>query len=426
MHRVIVGLQWGDEGKGKVIDYLSAKADCIVRFQGGNNAGHTVVVGNNKFVFHLIPCGILHKDKTCIIGNGVVLDPEVLIAEIESLKTQGVEVSPRNLKISPLAHIIMPYHKIMDSFREQLRTQKIGTTMRGIGPCYTDKAARCGIRVVDLIDPDVFSVKLKDNLREKNPIFEKVFEQKAFSYDEIYHGYREYGAFIKPFCCDVAQYLYDADARGKSFLFEGAQGTFLDVDFGTYPFVTSSNILSSYAGVGSGFPFVKIRKITGVTKAYATRVGEGPFSTEEQGSVLEALRTKGNEFGATTGRPRRCGWLDLAMLKRAVRLNGINSIILTKLDVLDTFERLKACVGYRHALTGEMYDVYPYHVSDLPQLRPVYREFKGWRCDTTAAKRYRDLPALARGYIRFIEGFLGVSVEMVSVGFRRDQVIRKK
>jgi len=426
MHRVVVGLQWGDEGKGKVIDYLSAQADCIVRFQGGNNAGHTVVVGNDKFVFHLIPCGILHNDKTCIIGNGVVLDPEVLIAEIESLKKHGIEVSPRNLKISPLAHIIMPYHKSMDSFREQIRTQKIGTTMRGIGPCYTDKAARCGIRVVDLINPDAFSAKLRDNLLEKNPIFEKVFGQKLFSFDEIYRVYSNYADFLKPFAADVAEYLYEADKKGKKFLFEGAQGTFLDVDFGTYPFVTSSNILSSYAGVGSGFPCIKIRKMTGVTKAYATRVGEGPFPTEEAGSVLEVLRTKGNEFGATTGRPRRCGWLDLVMLKRAVRLNGINSIILTKLDVLDTLEQLKVCVGYRHTTDGETYGAYPYHVPDMQQLKPVYRQFRGWRCDTTSSKRYRDLPARARAYIRFIEGFLGVCVEMVSVGFRRDQVIRKK
>lgn len=426
MNKVIVGLQWGDEGKGKIIDYLSSDAHCIVRFQGGNNAGHTVVLENNeKFVFHLIPSGVLHKDRVCIIGNGVVLDPEVLKEEIEILKKQGVSVTPQNLKVSLLAHVIMPYHKIIDSLREQKRTNKIGTTMRGIGPCYTDKATRCGIRVVDLLDDDVLRAKLLDNLNEKNDVFEKVYNHKPFSFDELYATYRDFGRFLKPFCCDVPEFLYAEQKKAKNILFEGAQGTFLDVDYGTYPFVTSSNILASYAGVGSGFPFVKIDKIIGISKAYTTRVGEGPFIAEAQGSVLEVLRSKGNEFGATTGRPRRCGWLDLVLLKRAVRLNGVNSLVLTKLDVLDTFESLKVCVAYKNEATNETVDIYPYHWPKWESVTPVYKEFKGWYRVTSNAAHYKDLPDAARAYIQAIEDAVGVRVEMISVGTKRNQVITR-
>lgn len=426
MNSVIVGLQWGDEGKGKIIDYLSSAAHCIIRFQGGNNAGHTVVLDNStKFVFHLIPSGILRKDRVCVIGNGVVLDPEVLISEIDTLKQQGVSVTPQNLKISLLSHVIMPYHKIIDSLREQKRSQKIGTTMRGIGPCYTDKATRCGIRVIDMLDEKLLRAKLEDNLNEKNPIFEKVYNHKPFSFNEVFQKYCEYARFIKPYCCDTADYLYEENKKNKTLLFEGAQGTFLDIDYGTYPFVTSSNILASYAGVGSGFPFVKIEKIIGITKAYTTRVGEGPFVAEVSGQMQDLLRSKGNEFGATTGRPRRCGWLDLVMLKRAVRLNGINSIVLTKLDVLDTFETLKVCVAYNNEKTQETTDIYPYHWTDWDQVKPVLKDFKGWYRVTSSATQYKDLPEQARAYIQAIEDFVGVRVDMISVGLKRNQVITR-
>lgn len=426
MNSVVVGLQWGDEGKGKIIDSLSANSNCIIRFQGGNNAGHTVVVDSaSKFVFHQIPSGILRKDRVCVIGNGVVIDPEVLISEIDELKKKNVAVTPANLKISLLAHLIMPYHKIFDSLREQSRTQKIGTTMRGIGPCYTDKAARCGIRLVDIFDEKVFAEKLKDNLNEKNPIFEKVYGQKGFVFDEIYQKYCEFAKVLKPYCFDVADYLYEEAKKGKSLLFEGAQGTFLDPDFGTYPFVTSSNILSAFAGVGSGYPFVKIDKIIGVTKAYTTRVGEGPFTAEVTGNALEVLRTKGNEFGSTTGRPRRCGWLDLVMLRRAVRLNGINSIALTKLDVLDTFEMLKVCVAYNNEKSQETYTTFPYTCADISHLKPVFKDVKGWYRNTNNVSKYQDLPDAAKAYIQMIEEFVGVKVELVSVGLRRDQVFSK-
>ena len=426
MNRVLIGMQWGDEGKGKVIDYLSEEADCIIRFQGGNNAGHTVVVGDIKWVFHLIPSGILRKGKVCVIGNGVVVDPRVLISEIEFLRERGIQVAPDNLKISYLSHVIMPYHKILDSLREKKRIQKIGTTKRGIGPCYADKVSRCGIRIADLINPDTFRLKLEDNLREKNPLFEKVFGVDAFSFEQMYQEYTEYARVIKPFCCDVADFLYEENKKGKSFLFEGAQGTFLDLDFGTYPFVTSSNILSSAASVGSGFPFLKIDNVVGVTKCYTTRVGEGPFPTELDGVLGEALRVQGNEFGATTGRPRRCGWLDLVMLKRAVRLNGVNKVVLTKLDVLDEFDTIKVCIGYKDESTGNIYDIFPCGNIGFHNITPVYKEFSGWKENTSRKKEYVHLPHKAKEYVQAIEDALEVKIEMISVGLKRKQVILKQ
>ncbi|MBN3041161.1 MAG: adenylosuccinate synthase, partial [Candidatus Omnitrophica bacterium] len=336
MNTILVGLQWGDEGKGKVIDYLCRYSDVVVRFQGGNNAGHTVVIGKEKFVFHLIPSGILRKDKICVIGNGVVIDPKVLLEEIHSLRSKGIDVSPKNLMVSSFSNIILPYHRVMDAFREKVRIQKIGTTKRGIGPCYMDKVSRCGIRMIDFIDPKLFALKLKDNLKEKNKIFSKVYGFKGFSFKKLYDEYAAYAEVLRPFVFDLVDYF--SKIKNRRFLFEGAQGTFLDIDFGTYPFVTSSSVISLNANLGSGLAFVPAKRIIGVAKAYTTRVGEGPFPTELGGPILNYFRETGGEFGATTGRPRRCGWLDLVLLKRAVLLNNATDIVITKLDVLDSLD----------------------------------------------------------------------------------------
>ncbi len=418
MSAILVGLQWGDEGKGKVIDYLCRNSDIIVRFQGGNNAGHTVVVKGEKFVFHLIPSGILRKGKVCAIGNGVVVDPKVLIQEISSLKAKGINISPRNLKISPLCHIIMPYHRVMDALREKKRIQKIGTTKRGIGPCYMDKLSRCGIRMADFIEPEVFSLKLKDNLREKNAIFRKVYKFKGFSFKAIYEEYRDLAKTLKPYVCDLVDYFYKQ--REKRFLFEGAQGTFLDVDFGSYPFVTSSSVVSSGALLGSGFSFVPVNKVIGVAKAYTTRVGEGPFPTELNDEFLNYFRSQGGEFGATTGRPRRCGWLDLVLLRRAVIINKVTDLVITKLDVLGGLKKIKVCVAYKYK--GKILKSFPYN---LEGLQPVYKEFKGWGSCINTIRNFAHLPQTAREYIKFIESFLEVKVKFISVGERREAIFKK-
>jgi adenylosuccinate synthase len=418
MNKVLVGLQWGDEGKGKVIDYLCRDSDIIVRFQGGNNAGHTVVIEGEKFVFHLIPSGILRKGKICAIGSGVVVDPKVLIGEIKELSSRGVRVGPDNLKISALSHVVMPYHRVMDGFREKERVQKIGTTKRGIGPCYVDKVSRCGIRMIDLIDEKTFAFKLKDNLVEKNNIFKKVYSAKGFSYDDIYQEYRQYAKVLKPYVCDFVDYFYKK--RDKRFLFEGAQGTFLDVDFGTYPFVTSSSVNANNALLGSGLSFVDVKRVVGVAKAYTTRVGEGPFPTELQGRYSKYFRETGSEFGATTGRPRRCGWLDLVLLKRAVVLNNVTDLVITKLDVLDGLDSIKVCVAYKKK--AKKLSGFPFYMDGLT---PVYREFKGWKKPVNGAKTFSDLPQQARGYVEFIERFLKVKVTFVSVGKKRSAIIKR-
>ena len=415
MNSVVVGLQWGDEGKGKIIDYLAKDTDIIVRFQGGNNAGHTVVFGNRKFVFHVIPSGILRKNKVCVIGNGVVIDPKVLLSEITGLKAKGVDVSPRNLKISLLSHVIMPYHKLMDSFRESRRIQKIGTTMRGIGPCYVDKFSRCGIRMADLINPKKFTLKLRDNLKEKNPLFVKVYKRAPFSFKKILDEYCYYAKLLKPYCCDTIDFFYKN--KRKRFLFEGAQGTFLDIDYGTYPFVTSSHTVSSNAILGSGAAPIKIDRIIGVTKSYATRVGEGPFPTELKGKLGDYFRNRGREFGATTNRPRRCGWLDLVLLKRAVMVNSVTEIALTKLDVLDGTEEIKVCIDYKGE-TKERHSDY-----GLDEVKPFYKNLKGWNKDLSSVRNYADLAPLAKKYIVFIERFIRRKISFISVGELRKAVI---
>lgn len=419
MNTIVVGLQWGDEGKGKIIDYLSRNNDIIVRFQGGNNAGHTIVINGKKFIFHLIPSGILRKGKTCVIGNGVVVDPKVLIEEINFLKSEGVDISPKNLKVSSFCHIIMPYHRIIDALREKRRIQKIGTTKRGIGPCYADKISRCGIRMIDFINSKVFSLKLKDNLAEKNTILKKVYGFKGFSFKEIYNEYKVYARILRPYICELLDYFYKE--RKKRFLFEGAQGTFLDIDFGTYPFVTSSSVVSLNAPLGSGLSFLPINKIIGVAKAYTTRVGEGPFPTELKDKSLDYFRDRGVEFGATTGRPRRCGWLDLVLLKRAVRINKITDLIITKLDVLDGLKKIKVCVGYRYK--GKIIKKFPYN---LEAVTPVYKEFRGWVSAGSDVKKFSSLPKEAQSYIKFIEQFLDTKVEFISVGEKREAILRRR
>jgi adenylosuccinate synthase len=423
MNIVVVGLQWGDEGKGKIIDWFSKECDYIVRFQGGNNAGHTVVVDGRKFVFHLLPSGVLRQNKVCVIGNGVVVDPRILVEEIEMLRKADIDVSSDNLKISLLSHIIFPYHRNLDALREQRRDQKIGTTGRGIGPCYVDKYSRSGIRLAELLDPEMLELRLRDNLKEKNPIFRDAFGAGEFSFEEVYEEYMVYARTLAPFAVDTAQFLYDARKSGKNILFEGAQGTFLDVDFGTYPFVTSSNTVSSNAAVGSGFSVSNIEKVIGVAKAYTTRVGEGPFPTELTDEESCALRDKGAEFGATTGRPRRCGWLDLALLKRAVILNGVDSIAFTKLDILSGFKTIKVCTGYRR--NGRPVDRFPLTVNEWEHVEPEYVEMPGWEEPTCDIREYDQLPEAARRYIAFVEKFLETRVEFVSVGSLRDAIIEK-
>lgn len=418
MNTILVGLQWGDEGKGKIIDYLCRNSDVIVRFQGGNNAGHTVVTEGKKFIFHLLPSGILHKNKTCVIGQGVVIDPEVLLAEIDNLNKGGIPVTPKKLKISPYSHIIMPYHRIIDSLREEKRIQKIGTTKRGIGPCYKDRVSRCGIRVIDFIDKKKFAFKLKDNLSEKNPVFKQAYNHPGFKFPVIYNKYRKLAEKIKPFVCDITEYFYNK--QDKKFLFEGAQGTFLDIDNGTYPFVTSSSVTAANALLGSGLFYIQPQRRLGVAKAYTTRVGEGPFPTELHGATAESLRREGGEFGATTGRPRRCGWLDLVLLKRAVKINNINNLIITKLDVLNNLSEIKVCVAYQK--NNKTLKDFPYY---LENLKPQYRKFKGWKTDISKVRSFKKLPKQAKDYLYFIEKYLKVPITFISVGKEREKIFSK-
>jgi adenylosuccinate synthase len=420
MNTVIVGTQWGDEGKGKMIDILSEKADFIVRYQGGNNAGHTVIVNERSHIFHLVPSGILHKNKICCISNGVVIDPKVLIEEIMCLKTQGIKINER-LKISSLAHVIFPYHRILDSLREKKRMHRIGTTGRGIGPCYADKINRCGIRIVDLLNPQVLKNKLQDNLKEKNEVFKKVYHHPGFKFSQIYQEYLSYAKFLKPYICDTAALLNQAIKNKKDILFEGAQGTFLDIDFGTYPFVTSSSAISSGSCVGSGVPPHKIDKVIGVAKAYTTRVGEGPFPTEFDLDFSQFIRSKGNEFGATTGRPRRCGWFDSVMVKRAVLLNGISELLIMKLDVLDGLNEIKICTAYKYK--GKIFKDLPEDPEVFKNATPIYKIVPGWNVSINHIRRYKNLPLNAKNYISLLQRLLKTKVSVVSVGSSREETI---
>ena len=420
MNIIIVGAQWGDEGKGKMIDILSGRVDYIVRYQGGSNAGHTVIVDGKEYIFHLIPSGILHKNKVCCIGNGVVVDPDTLIKEIDGLLAGGLDVGSR-LKISPLAHVIMPYHKILDKLRESKRHNKIGTTGRGIGPCYADKINRCGIRIMDLLNPAVFKDKLNDNLKEKNEIFKKVYQHSGFSFDAIYKDYLAYGRKLSVYVEDIVLILNKAMAQKKDILFEGAQGTFLDIDFGTYPFVTSSSATSGGACIGSGISPVAVDKVIGVAKAYTTRVGEGPFPTEFSPKFDKFMRTKGNEFGATTGRPRRCGWFDSLMVRQAVMLNGISELAIMKLDILEGLKKINICTAYKYK--GKVFKSFPYELDVQTHATPIYKEMPGWSGDITHIRRYKDLPAAAKNYLSVLQDILGVKISMISLGSSRDETI---
>jgi len=417
---VIVGTQWGDEGKGKITDYLAEKADVVVRYQGGNNAGHTVEKGGVQYKLHLIPSGILYPDKICIIGNGVVIDPASLIDEIENLEKQGVSIE--NLKISDRAHIVFPYHIRQDELEELAKGKNdLGTTRKGIGPCYMDKSERIGIRVCDLIKPKVLEEKLKRNIEKKNKLFRDLYGVEGFDFDEMYKKYLEYAEKIKPFVTDTTVLLYDLIKSGKKVLFEGAQGTLLDLDLGTYPYVTASHPIAGGVTVGAGIGPTMIDEVIGVVKAYTTRVGKGPFPTELFDENGDFLREKGHEYGTTTGRPRRCGWLDAVILKYSVRVSGITHFALTKLDTLTGLKKIKICTGYR--FKGEIITDFPASLEDLAQCEPVYEEFDGWEEDIQGAKTFDDLPYNAQKYIKRIEELIGIKAAIISVGPERNQTI---
>ncbi len=420
---IVVGTQWGDEGKGKIVDLLTEYADVIVRFQGGNNAGHTLVVDGEKFIFHLIPSGILYEDKLCLVGNGVVLDPVVLIEELESLEAKSIRVGPERLKISANTHVIMPYHKALDHAREAAKAKgkKIGTTGRGIGPCYEDKIVRNGIKIADLMDSGLFREKLEDNVKEKNFILSKMLGAKTLDVESIYSEYQEYAQRLAPYVDNVSVIIDRARSASKNILFEGAQGTHLDIDHGTYPFVTSSNTIAGGACCGAGIGPSKIDKVVGICKAYTTRVGEGPFPTEIEGGAGDYMQEKGAEFGATTGRRRRCGWLDGVVLKDSVRLNGLDGLAITKLDVLSGLDPLQFCKEYE--LRGQFIQNMPANIREVENVSPVYDSLKGWNEDLSKVGSLDDLPEPARDYLRKIEDLAGVPIMLVSVGPERHETI---
>jgi adenylosuccinate synthase len=418
---VIVGSQWGDEGKGKIVDHLSEGVDIVARYQGGANAGHTVVIGEQEYILHLIPSGIFNEQVTCVIGNGVVVDPAALLQEMAMLRSFGLDITGR-LLISHNAHLIMPYHKLLDKLREE-QGSKIGTTGRGIGPAYIDKFTRTGIRIVDLLDRDTLCEKIKANLSEKNKVLKQIYGEEELNVDAIIEEYREFDKQIDALITDTSFYLNTAIAEGKSILAEGAQGALLDIDHGTYPFVTSSNPTSGGACTGLGIPPTSITNITGIVKAYTTRVGNGPFPTELAGDDGERLRQWGNEYGATTGRPRRCGWFDAMLVRYSARINGFKEMAVTKLDVLSHLDEIQVCTGYR--LNGKVLKTFPTDEKRLDNLRPVYETLPGWKQTLTDIKDYDDLPRNARGYIERLEELTGIRARIVSVGARRDQTVFK-
>jgi len=419
---VVIGAQWGDEGKGRIVDLISEKVDIIARYQGGNNAGHTIVIGDEKVVLHHLPSGILREGKVSVIGNGVVIDPKVLLEEIRDLRAAGYKADCDNLKISDRAHVIMPYHKEIDKGREESNgNTKIGTTGRGIGPVYEDKAARRGIKVSDLIDTDALSQRLKDVLPDRNLYISKVLGKEPLNFENILEQYSIYGKELMEFTCDVSKLLNDSITEGKNILFEGAQGALLDIDFGTYPYVTSSSASSGGACTGTGVSPTRIDSVLGIAKAYTTRVGEGPFTSEISGDTEQRLRELGGEYGATTGRSRRCGWFDAFAIKYASMINGISYIALTKLDVLSGFEKINICTAYRYK--GQVLSDYPSNNHMLSECEPVYKELEGWNEDISCAKDVTELPTQARRYLDAIEESTGVPLYAVSLGASREKIL---
>lgn len=420
--KLVFGTQWGDEGKGKVVDYYAEKADIVVRYQGGNNAGHTIKIGDEVFKFHLLPSGAVRKGKRALIGNGVVIDPKVLISEIEDIRKRGIEP---NLLISDRAHVIMPYHRMLDGAEERLKgDKKVGTTGRGIGPCYSDKIARLGIRMAELIDEDALREKLEFLIPIKNRIFEAYGMEERLNVEEVFREYREYGRYLKDMVIDSIEFLHNS--MDKEILLEGAQGAMLDVDFGTYPYTTSSHTIGGGASTGSGIAPNRIKEMIGVVKAYTTRVGMGPFPTEQNNEIGRHLAEKGHEFGTTTGRPRRCGWLDLIPVKHALRISGATGIAITKIDVIEGLERVK--IAYAYEIDGKKRESFPASLKDIEKIRPIYREFEGWSMTEDEWERVREkgieeLPKNPKQYLDFIEKQTGVKIKLISYGPAREETV---
>lgn len=418
--KIVIGTQWGDEGKGKYIDILAQDSDLVVRFSGGNNAGHTIVANGNKYALHLVPSGILHPGKTCIIGNGVVVDPSVLISELRDLSQKGVNTE--NLLVSDRAHVIMPYHKVLDELQEKSRgDNSLGTTKRGIGPTYADKTERCGIRMCDLINEKVFREKVKSNLEIKNLIIEKVYGGEKLNADKIIEEYLEYANILRKQITDTNAILFDAIGSGKNILFEGAQATFLDLDFGTYPYVTSSNPVAGGVCVGAGIGPTYIDEVYGVLKAYTSRVGAGPFPTEQDNAIGDKIRELGFEYGTTTGRPRRCGWLDLVMIRYAARVNGLTALAINHVDTIGKLEKIKLCTSYKK--DGAIIRHFPASLEELSKCEPVYEEFDGWDEDISNIRDYNSLPPNAKKYLSRIEEIVEVKVKLIGVGKERTNTI---
>lgn len=417
--RIVVGTQWGDEGKGKYIDILARDSDIVVRYSGGSNAGHTIVHNRTSYKLHLVPSGILHPGKICIIGNGVVVDPGILIDEIEELKNKGI--STENLLISDRAHIVMPYHKALDELQEKSRGVKsLGTTKRGIGPAYSDKAERSGIRICDLIKPAAFGKKVRDNLAIKNMIIEKVYGGKGFDADEIISQYSTYAKKLEGYVTDINAYLFRAIEQNKNILFEGAQATLLDLDFGTYPYVTSSNPIAGGVCTGAGIGPTYINEVFGVLKAYTSRVGSGPFPTEQNNEIGNLIRELGHEYGTTTGRPRRCGWLDMVMIRYSAKINGLTALAINHVDTIGKLEKIKLCKTYE--IDGKEVNRIPADIDEFALCKPVYEEFEGWG-DISHIRKYADLPENAKIYLSRIQELAGVEIKMIGVGSSREQTI---
>ena len=421
---VIIGAQWGDEGKGKVVDLLADRFDIVSRYQGGHNAGHSVYVGDQAFVLRLLPSGIIHNDKTCVLGNGMVIDPKAFFEEVDQISAKGVSITPERLKVSSRAHLIMPYHRALDhTSEERLGNERIGTTLRGIGPAYEDKVGRRGIRVADALSPEILRLRIERNLEEANRII-VLYGQQPLRADEIYDEISPLVERLRPFVTETSHFLAEARREKKKILLEGAQATLLDVDHGTYPYVTSSNPTAGGASVGAGIPPHHITGVLGIVRTYATRVGEGPFPTEmldDEEDIAHLIRERGNEYGSVTRRTRRCGWFDAVATKYAAELNGFDSVALTKLDVLDALEEIKVCTGYE--IDGERIDTFPAVSHDLRKIKPIYETLPGWKSDTLGITKIDDLPANARRYVEFLSKFIGVEIGLISTGPERDQTI---